>query len=77
MKWGFGWQLGPFEMWDAIGVEKSVRRMEREGKSVPEPVQAMLESGRESFYDRNGEGRRRYFDVGAAMPQHVPVSETI
>ena len=30
MKWGFGWQLGPFEMWDAIGVDKSIRRMERE-----------------------------------------------
>ena len=28
MKWGFGWEQGPFEAWDAIGVEKSVQKME-------------------------------------------------
>ena len=33
MKWGFGWSQGPFEMWDAIGVEKSVEKMEEEGRS--------------------------------------------
>jgi 3-hydroxyacyl-CoA dehydrogenase len=75
MKWGFGWELGPFEVWDAIGIEKSVQRMEREGKPVPESVQAMLRSGRESFYDRNGEGRRRYFDLHAGKAEAVPVSE--
>ena len=32
MKWGFGWQQGPFEIWDAIGVEKSVEKMKEEGK---------------------------------------------
>ena len=31
MKWGFGWSVGPFELWDAIGVEESVARMEQEG----------------------------------------------
>ena len=39
MKWGFGWEQGPFEIWDAIGVEKSVEKMEEEGVEVPALVQ--------------------------------------
>ncbi len=61
LKWGFGWSLGPFEMWDAIGVERSVRKMEMEGKKVPAPVKAMLDSGIGSFYSGDHE-RKTYFD---------------
>lgn len=50
MKWGFNWELGPFERWDAIGVKESVERMEDEGRNVPESVLKMLDSGREQFY---------------------------
>ncbi|WP_100401960.1 3-hydroxyacyl-CoA dehydrogenase/enoyl-CoA hydratase family protein [Bacillus sp. FJAT-42315] len=50
MKWGFGWSQGPFEMWDAIGVEKSVEKMEAEGLNVPVWVKKMLASGHTSFY---------------------------
>lgn len=50
MKWGFGWELGPFEMWDAIGVEKSVARMKEEGEEVPQWVEDMLAKGVSSFY---------------------------
>ncbi|ADC49086.1 MULTISPECIES: 3-hydroxyacyl-CoA dehydrogenase/enoyl-CoA hydratase family protein [Alkalihalophilus] len=50
MRWGFGWELGPFEMWDAIGVAKSVERMEAEGETVPGWVKEMLETGNETFY---------------------------
>lgn len=52
MKWGFNWELGPFERWDAVGVEASVERMQNEGYDVPESVLKMLESGRNSFYDK-------------------------
>ncbi len=56
MKWGFGWEMGPFESWDAIGVQKSVERMKTEGKKVPSWVLDMLESGRDTFYTtENGE----------------------
>lgn len=41
MKWGFGWSEGPFEIWDQIGVKRSVERMEEEGLSVPEWVKEM------------------------------------
>lgn len=60
MKWGFGWELGPFETWDAIGVEKSVARMEEEGEQVPAWVKEMLEKGCKSFY----EGRMRFYQNG-------------
>ena len=51
MKWGFNWELGPFERWDAIGVDYCVKRIEEEGGEVPANVKSMLESGREAFYD--------------------------
>ncbi len=50
MKWGFGWAQGPFEMWDSIGVEKSVAKMEAEGRVVPAFVKEFLEKGLTSFY---------------------------
>ncbi|TYP94743.1 3-hydroxyacyl-CoA dehydrogenase [Fodinibius salinus] len=53
MKWGFNWELGPFERWDAIGVKESVQRMQDEGLDVPESVVQMLEKGRNQFYDQN------------------------
>ena len=56
MKWGFSWEKGPFESWDAIGVQKSVDRMKIEGKKVPSWILEMLESGRDTFYTtENGE----------------------
>ncbi len=55
MKWGFGWSKGPFETWDAIGVEKSVKKMEAEGLKVPAWVKEMLDKGFTSFYkEENG-----------------------
>lgn len=56
MKWGFGWELGPFETWDAIGVEKSVAKMKEEGKKVPEWIEDMLASGVTSFYQEREDG---------------------
>ncbi|MGF1670140.1 MAG: 3-hydroxyacyl-CoA dehydrogenase family protein, partial [Balneolaceae bacterium] len=43
MQWGFNWELGPFQRWDAIGVEESVKRMEKEGRNVPDSVKQMLD----------------------------------
>jgi len=63
MKWGFGWRLGPFETWDAIGVEKSVEKMEEQGIQVPSWVKEMLKAGNTSFY-REEEGRKLYFSNG-------------
>jgi 3-hydroxyacyl-CoA dehydrogenase len=54
MQWGFNWELGPFQRWDAIGVEDSLKRMEKDGRTVPDSVKKMLESGRTSFYKDDG-----------------------
>ncbi|MCL0060454.1 3-hydroxyacyl-CoA dehydrogenase NAD-binding domain-containing protein [Dehalococcoidia bacterium] len=61
MKWGFNWELGPFETWDAIGVTESVRRMEAEGEEIPDNIKQMLSLGRERFYERR-DGRLYFFD---------------
>ncbi|MFP3387305.1 3-hydroxyacyl-CoA dehydrogenase NAD-binding domain-containing protein [Brevibacillus sp. SIMBA_040] len=63
MKWGFGWELGPFETWDAIGIEKSVARMREEGETIPALVEELLASGKTSFYDKNV-GRTAVFSIG-------------
>jgi 3-hydroxyacyl-CoA dehydrogenase len=54
MQWGFNWELGPFQRWDAIGVRESVKRMKSEGRDVPDSVQKMLDSGRDMFYKDDG-----------------------
>ena len=72
MRWGFGWELGPFEVWDAIGVEKSARRMDREGKPVPALVQDLLGSGDGVFYSRDDQGRRMVFDRAAGEASVLP-----
>lgn len=61
MRWGFNWELGPFEAWDAIGVRESVERMQGEGETIPRNVERMLAGGRERFYRRGG-GRTACFD---------------
>jgi 3-hydroxyacyl-CoA dehydrogenase len=75
LRWGFNWELGPFEAWDAIGVKESARRMESEGETLPPLVRALLGSGRERFYERSGrDGRsaRTYFDLGSRAPRPEP-----
>lgn len=72
MQWGFAWELGPFEAWDAIGVEKSVERLKAEGASVPANVQKMLDSGAKSFYQYEN-GQRSYFDF--ASGKYLPAAE--
>ncbi len=63
MKWGFGWELGPFEMWDAIGVRKSAERLEEEGAALPGWVKEMLDQGHETFYMKEN-GTPFYYSDG-------------
>ncbi len=70
MKWGFNWELGPFETWDAIGVRESVERMKREGKKIPKIVEELLAQG-ESFYPKR-DSKKLYFDVGLKDYRELP-----
>jgi len=73
MRWGFGWELGPFEVWDAIGVERMAQALQREGKQLPPLVASVLASPSKCFYQAE-KGRTRYFDVasGASKPLDDP-----
>ena len=74
MKWGFNWDMGPFEAWDAIGVEESVTRMKEDGLDVPQWVLKMLESGRKSFYD-GGLSSMNFYNGLTGDIQAVPFDE--
>lgn len=64
MKWGFGWEMGPFESWDALGLEPSIERMKSEGSEVPEWIEKMLAEGHSSFYKKEN-GRIFYYHDGS------------
>ena len=70
MKWGFGWEIGPFETWDAIGVAKSVARMKDEGVEVPEWVEKFLSDGNETFYKQE-DGKVYFYDKNKATYEQV------
>ncbi len=71
LRWGFNWQLGPFELWDSLGVKATAERLEKEGREVPELVTGLLSSGNESFYSARGKGAERRVSV------YVPASGTL
>src|SRR5580658_2177372 len=73
MQWGFGWELGPFEIWDAIGVERMARALERDGKQCPVLVNKVLATSGKSFYEAQ-KGTTRYFDLASGA--HRPVDES-
>jgi 3-hydroxyacyl-CoA dehydrogenase len=72
MRWGFAWERGPFEIWDAVGVETMAKHLEKAGKSLPPLVTKLLGSGNASFY-RAAQGQTSYFDLGSAS--YKPVAE--
>ncbi len=59
MRMGFNWEMGPFELWDAVGVEASVARMKKEGKPVSANVEKLLASGYTSWYSDAPQARQR------------------
>ncbi|HJL85444.1 MAG TPA: 3-hydroxyacyl-CoA dehydrogenase, partial [Candidatus Marinimicrobia bacterium] len=74
MKWGYGYELGIFESWDAIGVRRSVNRMKDEGKKIPAWVEDMLNSGAESFYTRKN-GVKTFYSVPESGPKEMTFGE--
>ena len=70
MRWGYAHTYGPFELWDALGFLDSARRIEAEGRALPELAQRMLSAGVQGFYraaDRDGAPHTEYFDFGASQ----------
>ena len=76
MRMGFNWELGPFELWDAAGVEATVARMKKEGRPVAANVEKLLAAGSKSWYadDPKKQSGRKYWDLatGNWQPATVP-----
>jgi 3-hydroxyacyl-CoA dehydrogenase len=79
MRLGFNWELGPFELWDAAGVEATVARMKKEGRPVAATVEKLVASGRESWYadDAKTPSGRAYFDLASGTLKPVAVPEGV
>jgi 3-hydroxyacyl-CoA dehydrogenase len=73
---GFGWSLGPFANWDAVGVEKAVEEMEKMGISPNSWVKEMLAAGIKSFY-KVEKGAKYYYDINSKSYQMIPGSDEV
>ncbi|HXL23517.1 MAG TPA: 3-hydroxyacyl-CoA dehydrogenase NAD-binding domain-containing protein, partial [Candidatus Dormibacteraeota bacterium] len=62
LRWGFAWELGPFEMMDAIGVKAFAARAQKEGRALPAVLEKLLASGRKGFYEAE-KGATTVFDL--------------
>ena len=71
---GFGWEMGPFEKWDALGVETTVKAMETEGYKPAAWVYEMLKSGAVGFY-KIQDGKRLYYDIKSKTYLVIPGTE--
>jgi 3-hydroxyacyl-CoA dehydrogenase len=70
MRWGFGWELGPFEMMDAIGLKAFAAQVQKEGRTLPPVVERVLASGRQGFYEAE-KGATTVFDLGSSGAKKV------
>ena len=71
MKAGFGWGHGPFQIWDAIGIEKGIELMQAENIPVAKWITEMLASGNKSFYTIN-DGAKYYYAIPSKKQEKIP-----
>ena len=76
MKWGYNFEMGPFETWDAIGVKESVEKMENDGFDVPEKVRKMLAAGNTSFY-KTENGKTSFYDFISESYKDIEISDNV
>ncbi len=76
MKWGYNFEMGPFETWDAIGLKKSVAKMETDGFTVPQKIRKMLAAGHDSFYKREN-GKVTFYDFNTGTYKDLPTGDNV
>ncbi|SHI30500.1 3-hydroxyacyl-CoA dehydrogenase [Hymenobacter daecheongensis DSM 21074] len=69
---GFGWELGPFETWDALGVQKGLEIAQAEGKTVAPWVEEMLAAGHTTFYKVSEQGVKQFYDLDSKAYKAIP-----
>jgi 3-hydroxyacyl-CoA dehydrogenase len=81
MRWGFGWELGPFQMWDLLGMRQVADRMDAEDRAAPQWVRDQLDRGAERFYELSPEGEDvlslngQRSEVVPLPARHLPLQE--
>jgi 3-hydroxyacyl-CoA dehydrogenase len=70
LRWGFGWELGPFEILDAIGVKDFAAQVQKEGRTLPPVIEKALASGRQGFYESE-KGTTTVFDISSGGTKKV------
>lgn len=75
LKAGFGWEIGAFESWDALGVQEVLKDMEAAGVKAAPWVQDMLDAGNTTFY-KTESGSKQYYDVAAKTYKAIPGANT-
>lgn len=73
---GFGWEMGPFEIWDVLGVGETIKKMEALGFKPAQWVYDFLASGKKTFYEASG-GARKYFNIGKREYVLIPGKEAL
>lgn len=76
MKWGYNFEMGPFESWDAIGIKESVAKMEKEGMAIPKNVKAMLDAGKTCFYKIEN-GKTLFYDFASQSYKPIQTSPNV
>ena len=71
MRAGFGWELGPFELWDAVGIKEALEGMEQYGNKAAAWVHEMLDAGNTSFYKVEN-GVKKYYDIPSKTYKALP-----
>jgi 3-hydroxyacyl-CoA dehydrogenase len=73
MKAGFGWEHGPFEIWDAVGLQKGIELVKKQNLQIPNWIEE-LAANQSSFY-KVVEGKTHYYDTESKSYQHIPGRE--
>jgi 3-hydroxyacyl-CoA dehydrogenase len=76
MKWGFGWEIGPFGKWDILGVQKSVDRIKKEGMVIPKIIEDFLVKGNKTFY-KSEKGIDYYYDFNSGDYKEIKRSPKV
>ena len=76
MKWGFNFEMGPFETWDAIGLVTSVEKMEEDGFQIPKKIKQMIAAGHTAFY-KTENGKRYAYDFTSENFTEIVASKNI
>lgn len=76
MRWGFNWEIGPFETVDALGIQETVERIKKDGLTPPSLFQQVLDKGEGNFY-KTVDGKRLYFEIASNQYKPVPVKPNV